>query len=378
MENKEEKKTVDILPLGVGKRILLFLADFFINFILAFLVMNIVTTPIAKGCTSFNSRNTSYSLNLLQRADILYGNKLLFNSGDVERYEIVYNTEFTYRCYLSYFTFDEEKPLGMIYDQYGHKTENDVLKHYFVDLMSDETKFISLFDSYNKQYNYFTRNNLNITLNNEIREQISPYFIKNGVVTSTATTYINNIESSLFTPMVCEMYASISKNDLMYEGHSYNQTQAALKSFENYFNTMITYSAFAAVLISSFILYFVIPICNKNRKTIGMMLMRIERVNFYRLTKIKKYDVFMTFVYQFLLSFLIAFFIPIGYLTFIEIFKVAVLLIFALLSIMLMLMSMVFLFINKFNRTMFDYFTRTVYLTNAELDEIYRAKGYQV
>ena len=78
------------------------------------------------------------------------------------------------------------------------------------------------------------------------------------------------------------------------------------------------------------------------------------------------------------MSFVIAFLIPVGLVTFPDLFNISVLFIFGLLSLMLMLTSLVFLLANKFNRTIFDYFSRSVYLSTDELDEVYRAKGYYV
>lgn len=377
-ENENERNVVDIVPLSKGRRILLFLADFFLNFILSFLLINLVVTPLSKIIIGFNAKNEQYTLNLNTRADILYGNKVLFNSGDVEKSEIVYNTSFTFRCYLSYFCIDEESPTYVYYSQYGHKQENDVFKTYFTLIRDEEETLKILFDKYNAINEYFIRDGLTFSLKEEIREQVTPLFILNQVPNTLGQAYINNLEKNLFTPLYSEMMTSILKNDLTFEGASFIATNNAIHDFEKKFNTMITYDAFIALFLSSLILYFIVPICNKNKRTIGMMLMKIQRVNIYKLTLMKNYDVFMLFVYQFLLSFLIAFFIPIGYLTFIEIFKITVLFIFGIFSLLLSLASLIFVIGNGYNRSLSDYVTRTVYLSNDSLDEIYRARGYLV
>ena len=375
-ETNQETKVVNILPLKKGKRILLFLADFFLNFILAFLLMNVVVTPIAKAVTKFSSKNETYTLNLTNRAEILYGNKLLFDSKEVDRSEIVYNTSFTLRCYLSYFCFEEESPSVVSYSQYGHKEENDIFKTYFINILNDEDLLINLFDKYNKTNDYFIREGTNFTLKSEIMEQIRPYFVKNELPNQLGQAYFNNLEKYLFTPMNSEMMTLILKYDLTYNNLSYKAIHNEIKSFEKYFNNMMTYNSFITIFLSTFIMYFLIPILNKNKRTLGMMLMRIQRVNIYKLTLLKKYDLFMSFVYQFLFTFVIAFLIPIGYLTIFEIFKLTALLIFAMLSLCLMIGSLIFVLCNGYNRTLSDFVTRTVYLPNEELDEIYRAKGY--
>ena len=55
-EDKAEQQsnrgaTLDVFPLSKGKRMLLFLGDFFLVFILALFLSNIVVYPIAKSAT---------------------------------------------------------------------------------------------------------------------------------------------------------------------------------------------------------------------------------------------------------------------------------------------------------------------------------------
>ena len=45
VEEENKKQPVDIFPLGKGKRMLAFLADFFLNFILTFVLFNAAAMP---------------------------------------------------------------------------------------------------------------------------------------------------------------------------------------------------------------------------------------------------------------------------------------------------------------------------------------------
>lgn len=377
LEN-QEKKVLNVLPLGKGRRILLFLADFFLNFVLSWVLFAVAVLPIAKVVTSYYAKNNDYIVNRQERGEILYGNKILFESGNVDKSEIVYNASFTYFCYLSYFCFDEENPQNVEYSQYGHKQENDIFKHYYLDIINDEASFIRLFDLYNQKYSYFVRDGLNITLKDEMKYQIYAFFDTSDQESAVADTYIENIETSVFYPLYSEVMTSIDKNDLMYEGKSYKAVEQKIDVFENYVNVLAIVNAFIAFGISTAVLYLIIPLFNRNHKTLSMMILKIEKVNLASLEIVKKPFVVISFIYALISNMLIIFFAPIGFLTIYEVFNLPVILTFSLLSIMMMLASFIFLMFNQYNLDLFDYLTRSVHLKTSDLDDIYRAKGYYV
>ena len=377
LEN-QEKKVLNVLPLGKGRRILLFLSDFFLNFVLSWVLFAVAVLPIAKVVTSYYAKNNDYIVNRQERGEILYGNKILFESGNVDKSEIVYNVSFTYFCYLSYFCFDEENPQNVEYSQYGHKEENDIFKHYYVDIMNDEASFIHFFDLYNQKYDYFVRDGLNITLKDEMKYQIYAFFDTSDQESALADTYMENIEISVFYPLYSEVMTSIDNHDLTYEGKSYKDVEHKIDVFENYVNVLAIVNSFIAFGVSTAVLYLLIPLLNRNHKTLSMMILKIEKVNLSSLEIVKKPFVVISFVYALISNMLIIFFAPIGFLSIYEVFNLPVILTFSLLSIMMMLASFIFLMFNQYNLDLFDYLTRSVHLKTSDLDDIYRAKGYYV
>ena len=74
MEENQEKKVINLVPLKKGKRILLFLADYFINFILGFLLFVVACYPLGKLMTGYTAKTNDYDTNLVNRGEILVHN----------------------------------------------------------------------------------------------------------------------------------------------------------------------------------------------------------------------------------------------------------------------------------------------------------------
>ena len=324
----------------------------------------------------FPVKQSIYLNNLDIRADILIGNKLVFDSGDVDKSDVQYNIDYTSDVFLSYYAFSEENPSNVKYAQFGHKAENQVLHNYFIDILHDEEKFISLFDKYNEKNGLFVRDQLTFSLKPEVVEQVVPSFIKNESVSSVGKTYISQIKNDVFLPMFSEIMDSIGKNDLTYGAFSYKSTQSAILGFESYVRTLITYASIVTVFISTALLHVLVPFLNKSRKTLGMMIMRIERVNIRSFNHLRPGETILSFVYQLFVVFLISFFIPMTTISFAEMFRIQLLFFMGIFTIFMMIINLIHLLFDGYNRTLFDRLLSCVYMSNGELDDIYRAKGY--
>ena len=376
MEDNQEKKVINLDPLKKGKRILLFLADYFIDFILGFLLFVVMVYPLGKVMTGFSAKKDVYNANLELRGQILIGSKIIHNSHDVDIYNISYNVDFTSDCFLSYYAFDEESPSNMRYNQFGHKEDNKIFHTYFINILGDENKFITLFDKYNEKFSYFDRSGANLTLKSEIINQVKPNFIKGEECSQVGKEYVSKIKSSVYLPMFSEIMESIKTSDLIFEGHSYNQTQSAIIGYEKFTLNLITATALIAVFLSSSVVYLIIPLCNKGRKTIGMFIMNIEVVNIRSLGYLKKREQVLRFIYSLFQVFLISFFVPMTSIPFVEMFRIQLLFIILLFSLAFMLINMTAILFDQYNRSLFDRLLGVIHLKTADLDEVYRAKGY--
>ena len=112
IENKErkEKQRIIIAPISFGKRILLFLADFFFLFMIAFTLYNAAVLPLSRVITSYNKKVNNYVDDFNLKVDVLYENKLLFYEEDNNKYNFDKSIDFTYKKFLSiYVLVDENK-----------------------------------------------------------------------------------------------------------------------------------------------------------------------------------------------------------------------------------------------------------------------------
>ena len=110
-ETVTQENYIDIHPLKKGRRILVFLADFFIHFILTYLIFNIAAAPIGKAITNYNAKNEEHVLTTLDMYDHYYNSKVLLRDSGFDRTDVTAGVEYTYRCFLSYFVLDTEESI---------------------------------------------------------------------------------------------------------------------------------------------------------------------------------------------------------------------------------------------------------------------------
>ncbi|MBR1846124.1 MAG: hypothetical protein IJ787_00170, partial [Bacilli bacterium] len=75
---QQERKVIDVFPLPKGKRMLVFLADFFISFILGLALFHLVAYPLSRLFTNADAQAEQLISSQKHRDETLYGNKLLF------------------------------------------------------------------------------------------------------------------------------------------------------------------------------------------------------------------------------------------------------------------------------------------------------------
>ena len=107
-------------------------------------------------------------------------------------------------------------------------------------------------------------------------------------------------------------------------------------------------------------------------------MMKVERVNFFNLNHISRPLYLISAFYSLFSTMILIMFIPVLMVEFSTLFTYTYLIFGTIVSSFLALASMIFLFINQYNRSLTDYLCTSLYLTESEMDEIYRARGYNV
>ena len=380
MDNIEKKDqiVVDILPLTKWKRFLVYLADFFITFIFCFFLYNVAIMPLAKLVTSFNYKSEQSALSMKTMHKILYENKILFQSTQCGGENIEINIAYTYDIWLSYQTLDEVISPDETNQQYGHKEENEVIYNFYNDIRDDLDGYINLFDIYNNKSNYFVKEGGRYLLKNDIKNEVKYYFDPRSDMGSLGQEYYNNIKNKIFIPMLSEIFIDIETNDLLFDGSSYVENLKIHDSYVKYYDNLLISTAFFTLFLSWLIYYVVIPFIHRDHKTLAMMMMSIERVNIDKLYLCKRREMIFSSIYALFANMVMVFFLPITFVTFNYLFSLTALLTFALGSLLFNLVSLGFILFNNFNRSLSDIFSRSVMITTSNLDEIYKAKGYNI
>ena len=159
----EETNTVTIQPISKGKRLLTYLADFFLVFIAAFVVFNALLMPIGNLITDYNGRQKRNDDAAKAQFNILYGEKVMLHENDGDLFAYNSNVEFTMNCYLSYYAFNEGDVLEA-HPQYGHKTENEVIRHFYFDIRNNNIAYLNTLHAFNNEHPYFVIDETNISL----------------------------------------------------------------------------------------------------------------------------------------------------------------------------------------------------------------------
>ncbi|MCD8203761.1 MAG: hypothetical protein LUB56_01370 [Coprobacillus sp.] len=354
---------ININPLKKGRRILVFLADFFINLIMAMLLMNIVVMPITKAAGHYKDYSTEMYDRELDIADILWGNGLLYYE-DVNDKAYLENSEYyTATKFIEYYVT-------------GEGEEYDIYKTYYLDIRGDETTYLSVYsDSI-----YFEVVNDVPKLYDEYIELLIPMYTVGDVISNAGEELYDDIIEDFFETAFDDMVEDIAVNDLTYNGMSYNEIDERMEYLVGQIDTLVVIATYVTYFITTLVCYLVIPLCNKHGKTIAMLVMHVERVGINNLYLVKKGEVAINSIYSLISN--LAFIMFIGWPTvnFNYLFGLGngQFMMLTFISLLVLFVSLIVLLFSNFNQSLFDKLSRSVLISTDSLDEVYRAKGYKV
>ena len=380
--NQQENEPVDIHPLKKGKRILVFLADFFLHFIATFLFFNVAIAPIGKVITNYEDKNNEHIALTEDMYNHYYKSGVLLKNDSFVYYDATAGVEYTYRCFLSYYVIDTVETTDPNVPQYGHKIENEAIRHFYVDIRNNEDLYITRFKDYNSKDNYFEYDESlkSFYLKNEVKTELYSYFDVKDEMGSVGQQYYDNISDNLFNPLMAEVMSDIDKNDLHYEGEkqSFLGCKNRIQEIETYHENLMTICAIIAHVISWIGLFLIFPLIHPNRKTVAMVFMRIERVDFFSLNHVKRGPYIINSIYSLFSNLLGIMFVPSLLVAFNNLFALRFLMYGTIFSLVLIIADLIFVLANQYNRSLVDFLTNNLYLTEDEMDELYRAKGYKI
>lgn len=376
MEEEKEQKTINVSPISKGKRVLAFLADFFLLFIVTFVIFNVAVTPLGNLMTDSTKRQNASDEAAIVQFNILYEQKVMHHENSDDLYYYNANVEFTMNCYLSYYSFSDSDVLET-HKQFGHKEENEVIKHFYKDIRNDFNKYLSTLQTFNNEYQYFDIDGENISLKDEVKTNIKLSFFSPDDMSENGKTMLGNLQNE-FMNLYADVFKDIEANDLTNNGTSYLANQKIVKDRETFLQWQLVISSFIAYLLSIIIYFIIIPLFTPDGRTLALLMMRLSRIGTNNLYLLSKGENILNAIYMLVFNLAVVFFMPMTYVTFTYLFNIPVLFPSLLIGLVVIIASLITLLISSYNRTICDYLSRSVIIKNDDLDEIYRSKGYDI
>ena len=376
MEENREQKTVNVSPISKGKRTLAFLADFFLLFIVTFVIFNVLVMPVGNWLAKSSERQSRNDDAAIMQFNILYEQKVMLHENDKDLYYYNANVEYTMNCWLSYYSFLDTDVLEA-HKQYGHKEENEIIRHFYRDIRNDDSKFISTLQNFNSEYNYFNIEGDSVALKDEVKTNIKLSFFSPDDMSENGKTMLANMQNG-FMNLYADVFKDIETNDLINNGNSYLANKKIVTDSETYLKWQLVISSLLAYLLSIVIYFVIIPLFTPDGRTLAMLMMRLSRIGTNNLYLLNKGENAINAIYMLAFNLPVAFFMPMTYVTFTYLFNIPVLFPLLIIGIVLIIASLITLLISSYNRTICDYLSRSVIIKNDDLDEIYRSKGYDI
>lgn len=363
---KVEEKRLDVYPVKKGKRILLYLCDLVIAFFFCFVFYTTLVVPVSQSAVSLTARQEESRAARVERNEVLIENKILHREYlSQELNDEMYYTAKEYAKYYVGLT-SIEKP--------------DVFRTFYYDVRSgSEDKYVKAFADCNSQ-GFFE-----MDLTTKVITLKEPYktSFHDGLsdkFTPAGEAEYNRYYNSYFLGMYGTILNDIRTNDLKSTAtlRSYMTCQNVINSYESFFKKLVAFDTFISFALGISVCYILIPLVNKNHKTASMFFMRLDKVNVNNLELKSKGSIFIELIYHISTHLFLTFIIPLSSVGFNAIFDVPIILPVSLISFGFVLISLIFLLFDEYNRPLSQRFNNTVMINEDTLDEIYKARGYDV
>ena len=375
--NKKKVIEVDIYPISKWRRFLLFLGDFFLHFIVSVILMTVAVMPIA---TQIRKPQLARSYEAeKKRDDVLYEYGLLFyktedEGGTYVKYDFDGDLKYTFNRFLAYYVMDGEESYNPTYPEYSHLVENEVIWKYYNNIRSDTVTYYQLFSNLNEESGVFTIEGTNISLSQEVKDEVKYVFIPGESMGTKGDKYYEQI-SDIFYAMYGVVFQDIAKNDLVStDGTSYNAQQAIIKQIANSFYTVLCIACVISFVLGWAVIYILYPLLNRFCHTPTGSIMRVDRLGFKHLYPVNKVETIMTSLYHLVLNLPMSIFLALSYTTFIYTLNMPALPILVVITFLFLLASLFIMLFNGFNRTAVDLLSQTVVVDTDQVDGIIKAQ----
>ena len=377
-ENKTKQRIIDIKPVTKWKRILIFLGDFFITFLLGLILYNVAGFPLTNVITGASEKSKLSETKLQESTDMLIESGFLYYAPEVENKPKTFENAvaYTFDVFISYYLYDVETPL-QTNPQLGHKIENEVIRTYYINHKKDPAKYLEIWTTENKIDNFFNVGDSidSIAIKPEFKESLKLQFEekKDGKYSEQLTLIKDNIFGRLF---YLGVYLDIETNDLIIGEKSYKTLLNQVKTINKELDWAVSVGAIIVAFVSSSIVYLIFPLIHKENRTPTMHILKIDKLNIFNLNYVKKKNVLLGYILNFILSLGGVLFYPVMQFGIAYCFNLPLLFVFLLISVALMLISCGIIIFNQYNRSGSDLLSFSVLVPTSELDKMYVTEDY--
>ena len=355
---------------SLGRRILSYLADIFISFILCVFVFEIIYFPITKASIGYDQQVAELKNLGESRYQLYYDNEILYFEDAEKKYNFDADFEYTGDIFTKFYVLKDsvgasnliEDPIIHFYENVAtvNKTKQDVAYMYVPESSGND-----YFEPYNPSVSPY------LTLKESWVERWTPYFDANDTVSDEIKAEIVTFKALTFKNFELAIISEFSKDSVQYKQIT-DQMNAIQANFDFYYQ-IITAAAFLTVFIALFV---VTPLVDKHGRTIGKIILRLEVVNNKNFEILRKKSRIAGILLSFLEQLPIILFIPFISVGITEIFTLSILLIFSMVSAVYCLIDVVLALANKLNYSIKELLTRTVVIDRALYDQYYREVVY--
>ena len=370
MEEKEEN-IIELRPLSKWKRLLVFLGDYAITFIISFILFNLAIFPLSKIMFDTQKRSEKADYLEQQALNMLREDKYLYSKTEASSFEERVN--YTFKVFLSYYAFDEVE-VDENNKQFGHKEDNEVIRNYYLNVIKDESLYIKDFKEVNAKDEMFTigETAYDIALKNDYKNQLANELLEvkdESKYSLMMTNFRDHVFARLF---YIHVYNHITENDYVKNGHSFNGYLKEMKDIMKSLQWVATGASLVSIAFAWGISYLFYPLVNKEKRTITMSAMRLSKLNHKQLSVIENRNILIQSFYHLVFSLSASLFMPILFFGLAYSFNLPLLFILSMISLVLIIASGVFIIFNEHNRSLSDILTNVVLLPTSEIDNMYR------
>ena len=359
---------LDVSPITKGRRMLIYLADLFLNFIIAVVLFAAMVYPIARVIASSDDTEHKQSVNQQYRMDILYNNDLLNyneNGENVDKYDITSSLKYSADLYLKGFLNETYQP--------------DYFSLFYIEYLQSEEKELKEIIKEHDDYGFFDYDKSRLDLTDSYKRNFAPLLDANDQLSNTSQSayehFVDVFFANVYSRLMTDLLTSdkISSESPLYQFRILDAENNEMIDKEN---MVAVYATYVAYLLAAIIYFLVVPLVSSTGKTIAMMALRIERVGDDNFKALARKERIIIFLYQVVLALPLIMFVPVMYISITTIFSLPYLLYLSLISLAIVFISMVFIFINRLHRSLLDFLSKSVLISKETLEQIYVTKGY--